>query len=311
MLHEFALDPQLICDRLSARYFFDACKPEKGRLISQFPKRWKKLVYDHCRSILPEGSSLKYIEEKLRNLDGILIKSGRTYDPDLEWVVNAVTAHKQDPFRAIISPNPGPGILDPVVDEDTPDWKTNTCITVGRRSQNLVKGCQGLLRSAKELVFVDPYFDGSRAQMRVFKGLLAEGMKGLPLTRVEYHIKEQRLDHQAYQRRLEQEVLHQLPELPVPLHIIRWQDGDETLHDRYVLTDLAGVSIPQGLSECRAEESDTTEVSLLSQEVFERRRSQYSAKNTGSFNFVDGWKIENGSIDSISRKDDEWCIVNP
>ena len=310
MLHEFALDPQLISDRNSARYFFDACKPEKGRLIAQFPKRWKKLVYEHCRSIVPEGSSLKYIEERLRNLDASLVRTSRTYDAQRDWLVNAVASHSEQPFRAIISPRPGPGVLPAEVDEDTPVWKTDMCITVERRSADLTRGCCGLLRYAKELIFIDPYFDGSRAQIRVFKALLAEALSvsGLALDRIEYHVKENRLDNQAYAQRIENDILPQLPPLLVPIHIIRWQDGSETLHDRYILTDLAGVSIPQGLSECRAEESDTTEVSLLSQETFERRRTQYSAENDGCFRFVDGWRITNNEIKSITIENGEWII---
>ncbi len=311
MLHEFALDPRLICDRHSARYFFDACKPEKGRLISQFPKRWKKLVYEHCKSVVPHGTSLKYIEERLRQLDGTLIRTGRNYDSEKDWVTNAVASHQEQPFGAIVSPNPGPGVLGSDVDEDTPEWKTDVCITAQRSATKLTEGCGGLLRNAKNLILVDPYFNGTGVQMRVLKALLNEALRGFPLGRIEYHVKENRLDHQAYERRLNTDVLNQLPKLPAPLHIIRWQDGDETLHDRYVLTDLAGVSIPQGLSECRAEESDTTEISLLSQEVFERRCAQYSAKNTGCFKFVDGWKIANGSIAPIIIKNDEWCVIEP
>jgi len=309
MLHEFALDPQLISDRHSARYFFDACKPEKGRLISQYPKKWKRMVFRHCQEILPDGSSLKYIEERLRKLDASLVRTSRTYDSEKDWLVNAVASHNEEPFRAIVSPSPGPGVLAAEVDENTPDWKTDVCITVERKPADLTIGCCGLLKQAKELVFIDPYFDGARAQMRVFKALLAEALSGLALGRIEYHVKENRLDHQAYVQRIQNDILPQLPLLPAPLHIIRWQDGNETLHDRYILTDLAGVSIPQGLSECRAEESDTTEVSLLSQETFERRRTQYSAENTGDFKFVDGWRIENGRIESVSRKDGEWCVA--
>jgi hypothetical protein len=306
MLHEFALDPATISDRASARYFFDAFKPEKGRLISQFPKRWKRLVYDHCRSILPEGTSLKYIEEKLRKMDGSLVKSGRSFDPGIPWVINAVEAHKQDPFRAIISPTPGPGILSEDVDEDSPAWKMDACISVIRRAGEMVQGCRGLLRKARELIFVDPYFDASSAQMRVFNAFLAEALLGLPLERIEYHVKEQRLDHHAYERRIEQDILVRLRGLAVPLYIIRWQDAEETLHDRYILTDIAGVSVPQGLAECRAEEADTTDISLLSHEVFELRKNQYSPANVNSLKFVDGWCIHDGTICQVKPTIGDW-----
>ena len=179
MLHEFALDPATISDRASARYFFDSLRAEKGRLIAQFPSRWKRKVFEHCKANIPDGSTSQYIIEKLRRMDGCLVRSGRSYDPSLEWVVNAVAAHGVEPFQAIISPSSAPGVLNPDVDDDTPEWNVATTVSVGRRSGELETACNGLLKTAKELVLVDPYFSGRDAQMRVLKGILNRASQGV------------------------------------------------------------------------------------------------------------------------------------
>ncbi len=307
MLHEFALDPEVICDKASARYFFDACKAEKGRLISQFPGKWKRKVCEHCKAVVPDGTSLKYIEERLAQLGNNLVRMGRAYDSEQGWVANAVSSHNETPFRAIVSTCSGPSVLSADVDEDTPEWRVDTCVAVQRRPTPLAAGCEGLLKAAKELVFVDPFFSGNQLQMSVLIEFLSRALDGSPVERLEYHVKE-RVDSGAYEQRLLQDVAPNLPDLPVPFYIIRWQNGAETLHDRYILTNLAGVTVGQGLSECRADETDTTDISLLGQEGFERRRFQYSAENDGCFKFVDGWCIRNGQIDPVTIKDGKWSV---
>jgi hypothetical protein len=305
MLYEFALDPAAISDRASARYFFDSFRPEKGRLISQFPAKWKKKVFEHCKANMPDGSTSQYIIEKLRKMDGCLVKSGRLFDPDLDWVVNAVAAHDADPFRAIISPTPGPGVLSPDVDEDVPAWNVETTVTAGRRSGELATVCDGLLKTAKELILVDPYFSGTSAQMRVLNEILGRATQGFPLERIEYHVKEQ-MDSESYEARLRADVVPGLRDLSVPLYVIRWQDCSETLHDRYILTDRAGVNVAQGLSACRREEADTTDVSLLGKSAFDLRRCQYSANNDGCFKFIDGWYVQNGSVLPVTIEDGQY-----
>jgi hypothetical protein len=308
MLYEFALDPAAISDKASARYFFESFRPEKGRLISQFPAKWKKKVFEHCKANIPDGLSSQYIIERLRKLDGCLVKSGRLFDPDLDWVVNAVAANGTDPFRAIISPTSGPGVFSPDIDEDVPEWNVETAVTAGRRSGELAAVCAGMLKTAKELILVDPYFSGSTAQVRVLNEILDRANQGLALERIEYHVKEQ-MDAESYATRLRVDVLPSLQSLSVPVYVIRWQNQSETLHDRYILTNLAGINVAQGLSECRREEADTTDVSLLGKTAFELRRSQYSAKNDGNFKFVDGWCIQNGQVSSVKLENGQWVII--
>lgn len=80
MLHEFALDPEVISDWKSFRYFVDSYGVSEGRLISHFPKRWKRLVYDAVAKNKPTEMERKRIEERLINIDDRLLKQSRGYD---------------------------------------------------------------------------------------------------------------------------------------------------------------------------------------------------------------------------------------
>ncbi len=46
MFHEYALEPAVLSNWASVRYFLDAFAPWKGRFIAAYPKDWKKRVYE-------------------------------------------------------------------------------------------------------------------------------------------------------------------------------------------------------------------------------------------------------------------------
>jgi hypothetical protein len=72
----------------------------------------------------------------------------------------------------------------------------------------------------------------------------------------------------------------------VTIEFVRWKqrDGGEKLHNRYILTDLGGVSFGVGLDEGKAGETD--DLLLLPRTQYERRWSQY-AGDDGTFERVD------------------------
>ena len=46
MLKEFALEPEALASWESFRYLIEKFGVSKGRVISRFPKQWKRLVYE-------------------------------------------------------------------------------------------------------------------------------------------------------------------------------------------------------------------------------------------------------------------------
>jgi hypothetical protein len=114
MLHEFAVDPETLSTWKNAKDLLDRFGVENGRIIAEYPKRWKRLVYKICEKSY-RSVDLKRIEEKLT---GKLFSAGRPFDTGLSWLENSETQHKEKPFHAIISksnPQDKPYIL---IEED-------------------------------------------------------------------------------------------------------------------------------------------------------------------------------------------------
>lgn len=85
-----------------------------------------------------------------------------------------------------------------------------------------------------------------------------------------------------------QEVVKMAQRLPngCAIEFARWRQrqGGEKLHNRYVLTDLGGVSLGVGLDEGEAGETD--DLLLLPRAQYELRWSQYVG-NDGAFEQID------------------------
>jgi hypothetical protein len=75
----YCLEPSLLNNWKDFRYFTEKFGASQGRLISRYPKRWKKLVYDslsNCGEV-----ERKRIEEGLQRIDDRLIPRQGTWDP--------------------------------------------------------------------------------------------------------------------------------------------------------------------------------------------------------------------------------------
>ena len=87
---------------------------EQGRLVSRFPRRWKKLVWDAYQNTMPSRPQTPEEEAQLqrekRNLTEVLQRLGertfkrRTYawDDGKSWLINALTDHDRVPFHATL-----------------------------------------------------------------------------------------------------------------------------------------------------------------------------------------------------------------
>ena len=104
MLYEYAVEPQAIGSSWATfRYLIEKFGFDKGRLISQFPKKWFREVYEATAGLPPVQK--KRIEEALNQArKNKVVRCGRPYDPDAgDWLHNALTEHKRSPFRAVIA----------------------------------------------------------------------------------------------------------------------------------------------------------------------------------------------------------------
>src|SRR5438034_5675005 len=101
LVREYALEPTLLSTWKDFRYFVEKFSVAQGRLISEFPKYWKRLVYEACAAC-PDLEKAR-ITEKMKGMDARLMRRKRSYDGAKPWLDNAITSNASDPFHAIIA----------------------------------------------------------------------------------------------------------------------------------------------------------------------------------------------------------------
>jgi len=257
MLFEYAVEPEAIGSSWqNFRYLIEKFGFDRGRLISQFPKSWFRMVYE-------ASASLKEVERK--RLTEILndakrskvIRSRRPYDPADDWLQNALTQQATSPFHAIIAnANPDETASIIIIDdagEAHPLMKAPHTWEVERVGTTLAAAMGPLLRSAREVLFVDRFFDISkeryRETLRACLEVLHEG--GSQDVRCEIHFcdHDSRPDTDFLIRNAPKWLAGVLPDgMSIALFAWKERNGGADFHARYLLTDVGGLNVDAGFS---------------------------------------------------------------
>ena len=252
MLHEYALDPSVLTNWDSFRYFIENFGVSKGRMISKYPKKmWKQMVKESCEKYCRPIELLKVINY-LEKMDDKFLQTQCKFEPSLSWFVNAET--NRSAFHAVISnenPNHHENVI--VADDiqyDSPLWNAPREKPVLRTSREMAACAEKLLVNAKEILFVDPHFDPSaRRYLNTLKAFMEKIPEPGKLKRIEYHISK-KLSAVFFRDELYENVPSILNR-DVSITFIRWEKADkgDSLHPRYILTDRGGIRIEHGLDE--------------------------------------------------------------
>jgi len=315
MLYEFALEPSLInnLDRLDK--FITPFVIQEGRLIAEFPKinKWKRKVRQACKSC--KEIEKKRIESRLEEIDEHFFHSGRNPNNirpcnlEKEWLEEAIAAHKQNKFHAIIA-SENPESHPRVLPEE--EWKpnhhllnVNTGGKFPRKPQSYITVSRPLVLMSREILFVDTYIDFGnrwyRDSMAKFMALIFSAE--LPPDRVEIHTKAKtQRDSEGhavkdangdikFEDRYSWEkscVFQFCPHIPRgnKVKIVRWKDGPEGdgPHARYLLTEKWGIGFDWGLDMGR--EGQTTDISLMRSHLYNERWRDYNV-NKSAYEVLD------------------------
>lgn len=297
LFHEFALDPKVLSDWRSFRYFWDHFGVEQGRLISEFPRKWKRLVYDQLAN--SQDIRKKDIEERLHRIDKKLFRSKRCYFAERTWLENAEDQHFERPFRAVISDTnprcrPFVKVADDLDEEDV-QWKVTREQRVPRNAEALTECVTPLFSLARELFFVDPHFDPEATRFTdTLRRMLRDAWATeRPFRKIQLHVVKPK-SKPGYQPETpgcwRSKCEHRLPRnIPIGLSIrvVRWLYRDEQVvgdnpHARYLLTDVGGVRFDYGLDEGDAE-GRTTDVSILDESLWKQRMVDYGLSDDGNY----------------------------
>lgn len=286
MIADCAIDPEVFATWSHFRSLSEDFGIARGRLISEFPKKWRKLVIERAREFAAtdiqervttdlQASRIarKLSEDRFKRK---LKSSGRAFDSlAKDWHQAAVGA--MPPFDLIITSGSGTfgnqiGAEDLLKDEHPFYRKTQDQIR--RTKEDLIGAARLLVSTCDEFVLVDPNFraDEPRFHSTVLHLIsLLENRAGWSPKRLEVHTNRIRNRDDVYRLgpQLSQWRTHVEPALPNGwnLDVCYWDtmpSGGKP-HARFLLTEAGGICFDHGLDEGPGE----TLVTLLEDEVWE------------------------------------------
>ena len=289
MHYEYAIDPDAITKSWeSFRYIIEKFGFEKGRLISQYPKKWTREVYSKTNSFSVTQRKRAEVALEIAKKQKI-IKSRRDYDPQVgQWIDNVAKTHLDNPFHAIISQEDQRYKL-PYLDPD--DLDQNHPLMVIQRERDVVRqtdemllALEAVLLNAKKLIFVDAYFDPyNKDQFNFFSSALTMIAAKNPNSKSEIHYKFRHARANTLDV-IESRAYEMLPK-NYEITIYCWEEkqGGEDFHARYLLSDLCGVRIDAGFQPTGVHQS--TDFSLMAY-ALAQKRLQYLAPNSSVYNLI-------------------------
>lgn len=285
MIYEYALEPELVATwgaALNYRFFLREFDQGKGRLVSRYPKTWVKKVWDAY-----DGASQmdkKRLEELLIRLKETMVKrKDACWDDHVDgWLENALIEHDRYPFRAILARN-NPDNLQQIICEDSLGtspcqcWDSPHGITVNRKAPEMANAIKGTLSLCRWVKFIDPHISSGRSgyknSLKDFLTILNKNRPIGPLEAVEIHTGGDGASSDYLNETFEKCI-------PVGLSVtlFQWQErpGGQKLHNRYILTDLGGISFHHGLD--AGADGETDDITRLDREQYLLRCKQYDTK---------------------------------
>lgn len=295
MVHEVAIDPGEMKSFDRVARFMNACCMGSPRVIAHFPHgSWRKSALAAGASAGCGDAALKSIEIAIDTAfkSGRFINRGRPSNIASSWISAAIQEHTRLPFRAIVgrrSEQLAVAVLDIEADIDSDaSWKLPQSVTVDRTVSELVRALGPMLRLARKVVVVEPNFDiGNSAYTAPIAALLREAARQPPaLSVIELHMTKRFESMDAYLNTQCRSEVQRLIPTGLTADVCLWdrdirrdQRAADKLHDRFLLTDFAGVQLGWGFD---TRPGSRTTITLLGDELC-RQLERDLASNSARF----------------------------
>ena len=310
MIYEFALEPELVArwhDRNEYLFFDEKFGVRARRVVSAYPRNWKRLVWEAFGKSPAAGdqNAQMRMTELIQYLWQNSVRRPSTFPEIPSWLARAEAEHSERPFRAIIATiNPRNRSFvttnQELVKTGHALWNIPDRHPTPRNAAEIANAVSPLMQLCRHAVIIEPYFDpGKQRFRRTLAAILAtcgKNVFGMETIQVELHISIDRFfksweqgefrdpneETKVYQYYVSECQSRLPPLIPkgVEIKVIVWKrksDG-EKLHNRYLLTNIAGVLFGTGSDESDnpdAEESD--DIILLEEGQYLIRYKQYTS----------------------------------
>lgn len=289
MLREYAVEPDLVptwLDRKTGRYFLNNFGIGTPRIISRYPREhWKRLVWAAwCASSDDQESERTRMEVLIQRLSEAMVeRRSATWYPDRPWLDNAVEEHQRSPFHAVFARGNPAGhervLVADELDERTPLWALGHGVMIARTAEAIAGAVGDMLRAATDIVMVDPYFAPHHKRfLEVFDACFGKCFDRRVASPPRIRIFSSKVEKSSTFEFFKEKCSNHLPgTLPAGQEatIRRLRERrpvGEKLHNRYILTELGGVSFGTGLDKEEALAGATDDLNLLDRGQYEWRQ---------------------------------------
>ena len=274
MIYEFALYPSFCSNWYELKFFLQVFGAEEGRLISDIPRK-KWMIF--ARQEINASENGQLMKKRLKvGIEKLARKAmyRRNYVPivdSLQWIDHAIAAHKDRPFRAILT-DCYDGVEDCILRNDHEliencRWKIPFDNIVKRSAANMIEAICPMIDCSQVLTLIDRNFDPDKFRWRAFiieiAIFLSKRNFSPSIKTINYHVGNKIApDHMELLCKK-----HFLTKIhpDMKLNFILWP-WDE-LHDRYVLTDVGGVKFGVGLDVWDGQGSEYVEINRISEKT--------------------------------------------
>ena len=275
MIKEFAVEPEAIVGSYrDLCYVIEKFGISEGRVISEFPGKWKRLVHEAATQAHGGKTELARIQERLRRLPkSALISLARPAGAG-NWLDIVKTEHLRKPFDWVLTKNPE-GIEQVVHldawDAEHPSLQNQRQERIARTAEEMARVCSLLLSIAKHVKLVDPHLDLNN---RRFREPLSRFIQCLPENAyVDIFVEGQNRSHEHLCRGAD---LFLPQKLERGIQVRLWAHAKGRMHNRYVLTSLGGITFGTGLDIAESDATPMDEVTLLQEHLRAELWSEYA-----------------------------------
>lgn len=189
---------------------------------------------------------------------------------DTEWCDEALHTHRTEPLQGVIvtdataAPYKSNPVIAPIDRLTTTPWWTSRSqsLRLNRTLADYQTALRLVLRHANSIMFIDPHIDPTQQRYKDFLMLLRAAGHRMPAPKIELHRVcyigsgasrrfPNLVDLEAEFRR---ELSAEVTSVGLTVEVFVWDD----FHDRYVISDLVGISVPNGFDTTRATNAQTT-----------------------------------------------------
>lgn len=315
MISEYALDPALVAQWYEPRewaFYREAFADGTGRCGSTFPRRnpkkWRQYVLRQFRELVPDATpdsmAWQRLDVVLERLSEHMVERMAPEIAGPSWLDTALQVHRVKHFDGILSTIPAPNVAEVLTPQMLFDarppvaWTVPSCPPVARTAKDFAWALKPLLTRCREVVFVDPWFDPRESRFVDSLRAMLDALWGQQSC-VASPTAQLVLAEGEGRRKRDGAWLIDLCQQRLPKHlphnrclevtVLRQRERGEKIHNRYVLTKLAGVSFGTGLDVSDEQETEQTDdICRLSHKQLLTRWGQYVSARGSYFEIAAG-----------------------